>query len=165
VAFERGTYAGTVAGEPLGTAAVEVVRPGRTRLLGSVARPPRVKPHLEACAICGELVDPELSFCPACAGTERVAVWDERPEDAQARLLRRVEASLATEAHYLDAPDEPTTLNRADRNRVRYTRLASQRKLIRDRLLQPLSPEDREFYESVLQRVEAALARAAATLG
>jgi hypothetical protein len=156
VAFESGTSAGTLA--------PRAARPGRRRLLGSVVRPPQIKPDREACGVCGELLEPEAVFCPACACTERVAVWDERPPDAQVRLLRRVEASLSAETSFLDSADEPTTMSRFDRNRARYTRLASQRKLLRDRLLQPLSPEDRDFYESVLARVEAALTRAAAAL-
>jgi len=147
-----------------GGAAVLGARPGRKRVLGSVVRRPQVKPDLEACGVCGELLEPELTFCPACAATERVAVWDERPVDAQVRLLRRVEASLSTEPAYLESPEESTAMTRSDRNRARYTRLAAQRKLIRDRLLQPLGPEDRVFYESVLERVEAALARAASAL-
>lgn len=164
MAFESGGYAGSADSGSVRPTGLGAARPGRKQLLGSVARPPQVKPDLEACGVCGELLEPGLAFCPSCAATERVAVWDERPPDPQIRLLRRVEASLSAEAAFLQSADEPTTMRRSDRNRARYTRLASQRKLIRDRLLQPLSPADREFYESVLERVEAALDRAAAAL-
>jgi len=117
---------------------------------------------LEVCTVCGDLRDPAVGYCSGCGSRELTPVGDEPPADPRFRLVQRVAHSLAAEAalHVRSAPEGPTGAALTE-GRAIYTRLGSQRRVLRDRLLAARTPEERELYREVLRRVERVLSRSA----